>query len=228
MVTGQLIALLGFLFQMPGPLPYISPAPSMAIPPAIPALIAHVAISGSGTTSAIDTTGANFCVANVTDFMNAPTPSDSGGGLWLSLNLQSGSAGEQLWYTKNAAQGPGHTFTVTTISGSMQVACFSNVAAVPLDQQNGNSVTGGSVQFGSITPTSNGQLLISGVGQNNVGASIGGVDSGYAITDITQPILIIGGALAYLVETTAAAQNPTWTVMTGSAGWSGTNASFKP
>ena len=201
----------------------------VVLPTGTPVLISHVAILGTGTTSAIDTTGADFCVANVVNFGATPAPTDSGGGTWTGL-AQQPNVNVQMYYSTDTVQGPGHTFSIVAATGAMEVACFGNIASVPLDQNAGSSSIGSftTYQIGSITPTANKTLVISGFGANNSGGTITSVDSGFTITDTNQPTGgTIGGSLAYLVQGPLAAENPTWTT-TGNTAVGGTNANFKP
>ena len=196
------------------------------------ALVAHVSGSASGgfTTGSIDTTGATLLVANLTYYNVAATGqlTDSKGNTWVPFAVEFHSdTAVRLFYCSNPTVGTGHTFSVNNSQyGSLQVAAFSGVTQLaPLDvtaQSNGSS---SSATGGSLTPTNANSLMISGLGWRNSGPSLTGVDSGYTITDTVNPGGVICGSLAYLIQTTATAENPTWT-LSGGANWGVTNAVF--
>ena len=189
--------------------------------------IAHVSSATTVTTGAVDTTGANFVVALMT-FDNTVatvtmTDNKSNGN---GTNLTKKTAASpirgcaQLSYWINPTCGSGHTFTNTGSSGlfgTLAVAAFSGVkVASAFDQQNGfGDPTSGhtTIQPGSITPTENGELIIAGWELDDPTNTTWTVNSGFTITDIQDAIVgaTYGGVLAYLVQGTAAAINPTFT-----------------
>lgn len=186
------------------------------------ALVAHRSDGspdGNGFTSAaIDTTGANFLVVGVGQTATNGVLTDSKGNTWVELvsPAVSGLTGT-LWYAENAIVGTGHTFSISGSGNfpSMEIAAFSGVAtSSSLDQQNGNAGTGNPIATGSVTPTTNDQLVVTAVGGFCSSLSI---DGGFTISDSVD---IAGGAhygsgLAYLIQTTAAAANPSWTGVGG-------------
>jgi hypothetical protein len=182
--------------------------------------------SSGGTTSDVDTTGANFLVLNV-GFLSSAAPitvSDSKGNTWSSLTAQSTgtNASVQVFYAANATVGTGHNFTISAI-GSFSTACvaaFSNVkTSSPLDQQSGaGNASASTIQAGSVAPTENNELIITSVVSHLAGEPFT-IDSSFAIAaqqdDISSCCFPSG--LAYIIQTSAGAANPTWT-LTGSAG----------
>ena len=136
-----------------------------------------------------------------------------------------------MYYCSAPIVGTGHTFTYsgTSIYTAMCVQAFSGLASsTPFDVQNGAATTGAtSLQTGSITPTANGELLVTYIAPFNSVSVSPTIDSGFTVTDF-----IAGGggnwaaAMAYFVQPTAAAINPTWSY-TPSASASTEIASFK-
>lgn len=181
-------------------------------------LVANVAIPGApngGTSSSIDTTGATLLVIHVADAdAVATTVSDSKGNTWTPLAARQNSVESQLYYCASPTVGSGHTFTTSASSAfpAGQVLAFSGVDASPFDVQNGNTTTDSTIQTGSVTPAEDGSLIVAGVGHvRGVSPTIG---SGFAVTDSNALYggTYYGAGAAYLVQTTAAAINPTWTL----------------
>jgi hypothetical protein len=195
-----------------------------------PTPIAHLgeALGGGGTTTAIDTTGANFLVVTPGGNYSGGAVTDSYGNSWAGLNIATNmfSGQAQIFYARNATVGTGHTFSISGGDLSVAVTAWSGSAASPFDVQN---AANNSVQPGSITPTNNNELLITAT--VDAGTYIEtGIDSGFAISDAVAgaPGSSYAIAQAYLVQTSAAAVNPTWTGG-GGGGYQGTViAAFAP
>ncbi len=140
-------------------------------------LINHAAaFSGQSgaTTNPINTNGANFIVIVTSNYSGGGDPapvSDSKGNTWTLLNnYANGTDGVKTYYSVNPTVGGGHTFTVAGNSwASIGVAAFSNVASSPVDTQSG--ANGGtnlsSLQTGSISPTTDSDLIITGLTVNH-------------------------------------------------------------
>jgi hypothetical protein len=186
-------------------------------------LIAHTG-AGTGvnaTTSAINTTGANLIVIGVSANTVPATFSDSKGNTWtVAGGYQNNSINGNysvLYYCYNPAAGSGHIFS-TTSGGypSIFVEAWSGAAASPLDQTNGTQGNTSYTTFqpGSITPTRNDELIVTmtsiAVTNGNAASSI---NDGFTISDSLafSSGNYWGGAMAYLVQTTAAAVDPAWT-----------------
>lgn len=162
-----------------------------------------------GTSGAIDTTGATLLVAAVTYWVE-PSRSDSKGNTWVAVTASEYGYDPKVrfYYVKNPTVGSGHTFTLGG-SGSYSLlgfAAFSGTdTSANVDQQNGATGT----QPGSITPTADNELIVCMIGSYAASRTI---DSGF--TEICD--LAGGGGpgygmcLAYKVQTTATAVNPTW------------------
>ena len=191
------------------------------------------------TTTAIDTTGANFIVIvpgayNPTQGANPVTINDSKTNSWTSLAFYNtgSNIGSSIWYAASPTVGTGHTFTLHGAGYStLCVAAFSGLSASPFDQQNGLGTTGsssGPFRPGSITPANNGSLIITGIAASGNTAPFT-IDSGFtvAVTEAGNAGASFPSSIAYLVQTTASAVNPGWTSSIGSAQWAVTIASFK-
>lgn len=193
----------------------------------------------SGTTPTINSTGATLLVAGVAAYENSPsgqlvTVSDSKTNTWTPLTNYpadtSPTDGVRLYYVANPTVGTLHTasFSGANTYCSLFFAAFNNVKTTsPAETPNGAS--GGAaatIQPGSITPAENNELIVSLVHQNSTSAAPT-INSGFTIIDTLLEVggVNVGGGLAYLVQTTAAAVNPTWT--SGTLAKAATQVSFK-
>lgn len=188
------------------------------------ALIANTGAATSDTftvtTGTINTGGANLIVIAVTDYVglsSSPTPTCSQGNTYLGLTGQqaSGFTHIRLWYAFNPTTNAAHTFTSPTTGQirhpTILVAAFSGAQSSPVDQQSGN--TGSTpISTGSITPSQNDELIISAVGFN----ATGGATVNESMTETNDIEYASGvnlaGVMAYKIQTTATAINPTWTL----------------
>lgn len=195
--------------------------------------------NGTATTSAIDMTGANFLFLACMHYQggNSCVPTDSSSNTWVPLTaiFDASFSWMETWYCFPCTAGATQTFTGTAGTNghaSIKVAGFSNVATPPLDQQNqaASATTSTTIQSGSITPSANKYLVLAAVewGLGNTGNTVS-IDSGFTILDQnTYPgFTFAGGALAYLVQTTATAENPTWTLSASSDSRAAQTVSFK-
>lgn len=192
--------------------------------------------AGSGadtiTTLAMNTTGATLLVAVVSDGGASPaTVTDSKGNTWSPLTNYAGAVTQcRISYCVPTSVGTGHTVTATGASGSfpaMCVAAWSGTKATsPLDGSTGATHangTGTSLACGNISPAEDGELFIAGFAGDAAAASA--INLGYTIAE-TVPLGASWAAnLAYLIQTTAAARNPTWTLADQDA--QAAHASFK-
>lgn len=181
------------------------------------ALVANTA-AGSGdtnsvTTSSIDTTGATLLiVGSVSGNSVSGSISDSKGNTWTPLTEYGSTGRSRLFYCVNPSVGSGHTFTNTATAGNPSIfvlALSGTATSSPFDVENGVSAdtTGLTYQPGSVTPSQNNEVVVTLVGGRNSNPNT--IDSGFTITD--QVTTAARGSLAYLVQTTASAVNPTWT-----------------
>jgi hypothetical protein len=194
------------------------------------ALVSHTVNWAYNTDPTLDSTGADLLVAMFAGLTADLSPDfsgighDSKGNIWvqaIAANESTSPSYLSIWYCANPSYvGAGHYFNY--ISGtsnypSCEFACFSgSLLSSPLDSQSSsNSSTGSSVQPGSITPSMGSELVISGVSCRS-DASAPTV-SGMTLLDAINKE---GGwcwasGLAYQIQTTSAAVNPTWTADAG-------------
>jgi hypothetical protein len=188
------------------------------------ALVSQVLYSpnaGSATTSpTINTTGASLIVVVVGTYDGwAPTAMvDSASNTWTALtSYVGGGQAIRIYYKLSPTTSSTHTFTPTvpqTYYCTFTVMAFSGVASYQSTAgENGfaGGPTGDTIQPGSVTPSVNGALIVSGVSCYGVGASPtinSSFDATYGVAKFGNAAM--GGA-AYKVQTTAAAINPTWT-----------------
>lgn len=172
------------------------------------------------TTSSINTTGANFVVVVLASYgaVAVPTLTDSKGNTWTQIRTDVGASfsRDTIFFCFSPTVGSGHTFT-STLTGSFSsvfVGSFSGVVTSPVDQQSafGALVAVSTIQPGSITPSSNNYLVITS-NSNSSGFS-SSVNLGFTLigSQIFTGGTAFGGGLAYLIQTTATAENPTWTL----------------
>jgi hypothetical protein len=189
------------------------------------ALIAHTLLDTNNTypatSSAINCTGANFVAVGIDNY-NAPVSgmsiSDSQSHSFSFSPDYTSIADPEVGiaYVGNISGASSYTVTVNSGSGAAYatvfVACFSNVATSSIiDQHNGQyNVSAITIQPGSVLPGANNELILTLLGDNNMGNTYS-IDSSFTITDQQshQPNSF-GGAFAYLVQTTAASVDPTW------------------
>lgn len=183
------------------------------------ALLTHTIGVGANTfsTSAIDTTGATLIVCHVTSFA-ARTLSDSASNTWTALTIKTSANGTsgQLYYCANPTTSATHTFTLTGTAfyGTLGVHCFSGTATTSaFDAENGNNAgSGTTVQPGSITPSQDGEVIVTGVCWKTTGTgTITISDSMVKDSNAGGGGVNYAGGIASLIQTTAAAINPTWT-----------------
>ena len=175
-----------------------------------------------GTTGTVDTSGADFLVVVVnyhSSFTGATPLSDSKGNSWTLMRSEVASPDtvRVYWCTPGLNVGTGHTFSTTTGYSNIFAYAFSGsrTASSPADQQNGGNANAASAATGSITPSAANCLVITGYGGFNPGGtpsmSSGGsaftIPTGFAIPTSTSE----AGASSYSIQTTATAENVTWT-----------------
>lgn len=197
-------------------------------------LLAHTAkgsTSGTGATcvtAAIDTSGASLIVAAFAQF-NTPingTITDSKSNTWTALTGYIGASnanvdtGVRIVYCAHPTVGSGHTFQPAQNNfPALAVAAFAatlDATTAEFDVGTHNSAAT-TLQPGSQTPAHNNDVVISAATTNATGTFA--VDSSFSITDQVAQVNSqhVGLALAYIIQTTAAAVNPTWSGMTGLA-----------
>lgn len=185
--------------------------------------VAEATTSNPATTAAIDTTGCNLLVVVASTYHGGGggvgTVTDNKSNTWIALTVRhsiSNFRRVQIFYAKNPKVGTGHTFTLTPGGVGYPTLCvegFSGVDTIsPFDQETGAGSSGitTSLATGSITPTQDNELVIVGHCAENTNAA--SINSGFTIAQ--QKYIGAGesGMLAYKIQTTAAAVNPTVTL----------------
>ena len=190
---------------------------------------------GQATTGSFDSTGATLLVAYVVSD-SVPTFSDSKGNTWVQLtsvlNAISG-ARSTLYYSTGAnltSVGTGHTVT-SSISYSYAFVEAHDGSWTFEDEDTadsgGSSVT--TVDAGTLTPTTNGSLIVAGCVYRDGSSGIT-ADSPLSVSQ-SQAALdgsYYGGALASGIQTTAASITPNFDWTTAKTGITGVMAVFAP
>jgi hypothetical protein len=206
--------------------------------------IAHVVSTSAtpgingGTTSGIDTTGADALFVVLSYYSGlSPDPvvtDNKGNGTFSELTAyESNDRGVQIFYKANATVGSGHTFTCSSgaiFAPLVKVHAFSGVhLSAPFDVENGAfTASGTSLAPGSITPTGSGRLVISGLCVND---QTGPISENASMTESTTVAVVgtnLGGGTGWIIQGGASAINPVWSWTDSGIAASATIASFKP
>lgn len=178
------------------------------------AVVAHAIKGGIGATSTgVDTTGANLLIVLIgaLTFNTVNSVTDSKGNTWTAgPTLTGGTVDIFVYYCYGATVGTSHTVTVTMNASSQAsfefVALSGATTSSPVDQ----SSTSGGPQPGSITPTVDNEIVITVAACQVGGADVTAVDGGFTVLDHQAWNNYVAFSAAYLIQTTAAAANPTW------------------
>lgn len=178
------------------------------------------------TTTGVTTTGATLIVLWQA-YDSGATVSDSKSNTWTALTNYSGVATfGRMYYCLNPTVGTAHTFSTSISYGAIFMQAWrGNKVTLPFDQENGSTGTGTTRQPGSVTPSEANELVVSGIALGSP-AVTPTINSGFSATNVLDSGAAYGGGLAYLIQTTATATNPTWS-WSGSANTTGANATFK-
>jgi hypothetical protein len=179
--------------------------------------------SNNATTGAINTTGATFITIGVASYgaVGVPAVSDSKGNTYTQVTtaVSSSFGRATIFRCYNPTVGASHTFTVSGSGSYPSIAAgsFSGVAiSAALDQQNSNTTSGNTLTTGSVTPTVNNELVVTMLCHSTADAC--SINGGFTVTNSG---IFVGGAafgfgMAYLIQTTATAANPTWNYVNNS------------
>jgi hypothetical protein len=174
------------------------------------------------TTSAINTTGATLFVIAISDFDGVGyTVSDSQSNTWdttpSTYTVTGGFFQLEFQFAIVTATNASHTFSATC-SGcypSVCVIAFSGTHATTVwdGKENGSEGAASTRQPGSITPTQDNAVVVSALALPY--EDIGTITiSGGGFSAVEGQVVGGGGsygvAIAYVVQTTATASNPTW------------------
>ena len=197
-------------------------------------IVAHTSVVGNGasvtvTTLNINTTGATAEFIGVIDYNADPSntpPSDSLGNTWTYIatatapaNAGGATVRSGIFYCLNPTTGTAQNFSVTSIYGPVFVIAASGVAtsaALDLHSEAGaGGYTSSTVQPGGITPSQNGEILITLLDGGTFGTPYT-IDSSFTNPDSQAYTsgLSFGGSMGYLIQTTAGVEDPTWSATT--------------
>ncbi len=176
------------------------------------------------TTPAVNTTGATLLVVSTQGFATTSALSDNMGNTWHALpayGVANGSGFTQIWYAYNPITSSTQTFTAAGGGGqypSIDVAAWSGTATSSsvLESYNGNTNTGGdTIQPGARGALNAGDLIITTYTGDASHDSFS-VDSGFTISNTeSNANTAMDGVMAYLLATSTANTNPTWTASGG-------------
>jgi hypothetical protein len=185
------------------------------------------------TSGSINATGANLLtVVVITTTNTGGVVTDSSSNSWTEV--ASGLAFDDMkcsvWYAVNPTVTSSHTISVTGTGNraSIAFAAWSGAdTSAPFDQTaNAQDLFNGTIQAGSVTPTTNDQVVIAAMGATLDDGTPASIDGGFTIAQQADGTGNATGVyLAYLIQTTAAAANPTWT--DGAIAKNALNATFK-
>lgn len=146
-------------------------------------------------------------------------------------NTGDGFGAVSIYVAENATASGSMTWTCTSsnsFTGAVVLGFSGGLASPPADQTSGDwddDTT--TIQPGSITPTQNAELVVSGIvhfDDNSLPTISGGYSTVYGALYVDGESF--GVAAAYQIQTTATATNPTWTY-DASSDYSAAIASFK-
>lgn len=204
------------------------------------ALVAHVSAGSASadvTTGAVDTTGANLIVVHFSFYDGSGASaalSDSKGNSYNSRTLHhsSGGAASRLFDVLTPTVGSGHTFTLTQTGsafGTIHVLAFSG-ATTGYDVESGaNTNSASTLNAGSLSPSENDMLLVTGLSFfDNSGGAVS-IDSSFNVQDTVAYSAgnHLGGAIAYLIQTSAGTVNPQWNVANTTTDLAASIAAYK-
>ena len=202
-----------------------------------PVLIDHGGVTLSGSV-ALTGTDAQLFLVNLTGFGGTTLVSDDQGNTY-TLKPDSGGCAStctsrngnnlQLWaYVVNPMTAGTVTFTLVANGtvGSIEVQVWKLTNTFDQNTSGTYAGTGPNWQWGPITPSCSDAVVASAVTITNAAAGPTGIDSGFTITDSNSSGAVIGGALAYKIQSGAAsAEDPTWSFAGGNSN-AGSNISF--
>lgn len=163
----------------------------------------------------------------------AGTPSDSKGNTWTQAVQRDGAAIVRctIFYCHAPSVGSGHTFSIGSATApSIYVLAFSGDTASPLDQVASTYTEGAPASTGSITPSQDNELVIAACSVWQPNGSDLSVNGGFTLVDQISGLSgqRIGGAVARLIQTSAASANPAFSTSASSFWFAAAIASFKP
>lgn len=202
-------------------------APSIALVNSVTAVGAG---AGAITSSAVNMTGANLCVIVSSSNTNPPVPTSSPANTYVVAGtIAGGTPTIGIYYKYSPSVSSSMTVTTTGAFGSATLSCYSGSTGSTVDKitytTNFSSAT--MISTASVTPTSNGEVLIEGLETPSAGSGFS-VASPYTQTGMAS---LSGGTSfgfqsGYYIQPTSALTSATisWT---GSSGGDNGIAAFK-
>ena len=169
--------------------------------------------STSVTTTGVDSTGADLItvVGSVYSALD-PAITDSKGNSYTGHNVyRQVFSTTQIFHCSNPTVGASHTVTNTGGYPSVGVSFWSGSHATPFDQQNGGTAASSPVSAGSVTPSEDNELLITGYSDGTVAGSCNSIPTGFtSLGTLDATANANGVGHAYEIQTTATARTPSW------------------
>lgn len=190
------------------------------------AAIAVVAATGASgglssvTTSNIDTTGSSLITVVLASASGANAITDSASNSWSSLTAYGAGPQVRIFYKVSPTTSATHTFSTGDFAASICVIAFSGTGGYGSQETGASNGSGTTLATGSITPAVNNTLLVTGfTHNNNSGTPDASVDSSFSEqADVAANAgNNVACAIAYKVQTTATAENVTWSQPNGGA-----------
>lgn len=167
--------------------------------------------ASGGTTGNKNTSTANLIVVGIWCLTSAgENLSDNQSNIYTKLTSQIDFGMDVVFYYKiSPTTSSTHTFTTTSHFVGVGVQSWLSTGTPVFDQESGNHANAsGNLQPGSLTPSVNNCICITAFGTFNGAAPT--TPSGYTSTANNATSTAEGGGMAYLIQTTATATNPTW------------------
>jgi hypothetical protein len=170
--------------------------------------------SGTVTSDAQDTTGANLIVVAVSYFNATVTFSDNKGNTWQEIApiIAAGDHSVRLYYCASPIVGTGHTFTAGATGGapSIHILAASGADASPFGGATGTiGFTGARADI--LDVPEDGWLIVAAATASDDTTTIS-IASPFTATSTAGTGASIAGAIAYRVQTTKARATPSWTL----------------
>ena len=181
--------------------------------------------SGESVTSDMDSTGASLIVVGVTGIgLSFTDITDSATNTWTELtNVEGGgNADAFMSYVVSPTTSATHNFTFTEANSFATIGALvfggANTSQTPVESD-ATHTTAASAQAGSVTPGDDNSVIVQLLSQGGTISSLA-IDSSY-ILELERNWssgVNMGLAMAYLIQGTAAATNPTWSWTTNASG----------
>lgn len=194
---------------------------------------ASATVLNPATTAAKDCTTANLIILSVTWAGGAMSVSDSKGNSYTPLTVRTNATNgvvTQMFYCLSPTVDSAMTFTAQATSGVgypavHMIAAKKSSGAPVFDAESGAVLTGSSTTWTvpSITPAVDNEFGVTVVGVGNPYTSTpSGITASYSILNA-----VTAGADAYVIQTTATASSPVWTLPSANDGAAVAQAFFK-